>query len=164
MDWWGFAAPQAWPCCCWLCRGTWRGMGRWQGSGTAEGTCQAPLEVQWVSPTFPPLSYLSSLLSLELLRELVGAGESLVPVEALLGVARNGTVGMTPEMGQAGQGAGTGGRTSGTSISMRVIRSQQESPQGRICSSQGISQCCGRIRAPSHFSPPPWSEHPQTGP
>lgn len=52
------------------------------------------------------LSYLSSLLSLEFLRELVGAGERLLLTEALLGVAQNGTVGMTPEMGQAGQGQG----------------------------------------------------------
>lgn len=87
------------------------------------------------------LSYLSSLLSLEFLREPVGAGEGLVPTEDLLGVAWKGTVGMTPEMGQAGQGAGAGGRTSGTSTSMRALGSQQESPRGRICSSWGMSQC-----------------------
>lgn len=61
------------------------------------------------------ISYLSSLLSLEFLRELLGAGERLEPTEALLGV------GMTAEMGQAGQGAGTGD----TSTSMRVLGNQQ---------------------------------------
>lgn len=71
----------------------------------------------------------------------MGAGEGLVPTEDLLGVAWKGTVGMTPETGQAGQGAGAGGRTSGTSTSVRALRSQQESPRGRICSSWRMSQC-----------------------
>lgn len=133
-------------------QGHMQGHGQVVGSWHSHRDLLGSLEVEWVSPTFPPLSYLSSLLSLEFLWELVGAGERLVPTEALLGVAQNRTVGTTPEIRQAGQGAGTGGRTSGTSTLMRALRSQQEFPQG-------ISQCSGRIRAPSHFSLPPWSQH-----
>lgn len=129
--WWGSAASPVWPCCCWLCRGTREGQAGAGVLAQPQGTCRVS------RGSGMGLSYLSSLLSLEFLQEPVGAGEGLVPTEALLGVAREGTVGVTPEMGQAG----AGGRTSGTSTSMQALGSQQESPRGRICSSLGMSQC-----------------------
>lgn len=77
------------------------------------------------------LSYLSSLLSLEFLWDPVGAVEGLVPTEALLGGDSGGDT-RDREVRTAGRGwwQDLGHQ------SMPVLGSQQESPQGRICSSK----------------------------
>lgn len=74
--------------------------GHMEGDGQVVGSWHSHRDLPGSLGSGVGLSYLSSLLSLEFLWEPVGAGERLVPTEALLGVAQNGTVGMTPERGQ----------------------------------------------------------------
>jgi len=95
-------------------------------------------------------SYLSSLLSLEFLREPVGAGEGLVPREALLGVAWG---------GDTRDGAGrTGGRDWWQDLRHQHIKASAWKPAG-IFPGGGFAphrECPGahgRIRAPSHLCP-----------
>lgn len=81
----------------------------------------------WVSPTFPPCCRWSfSGSRWELAR-------GWCPQRLSWGWHKGDSRDVTRD------GAGTGGRTSGTSTSMHVLGSQQESPRGRICSSRGMS-------------------------
>ena len=118
--WWGSAASLVWPCCCWLCRGTRRGRADTGVLAQPRGPAGCPVAVGWVAPTSPPCCRWSfSGSRWELAR-------GWCPERLSWGWHG----GVTPETGQAGQGGGTGGRTSGTSTSRPVLGSQQESSPG----------------------------------
>lgn len=95
------------------------------------------------------LSYLSSLLSLEFLREPAGAGEGLVPTEALLGVAREGDSG-----GDTTDGAGTVAGPQAPAHQCECSEANRILPRRGFAPHGECPSACGRMRAPSHIYPP----------
>lgn len=164
--WWGSVVSPVWPCCCWLCRGT---RGGQAGAGVLaqpQGICRGS------HGSGTGLSYLSSLLSLEFLREPVEAGKGLLPTEALLGVAWGRDSGDDTRDG-AGR---TGGRDRWQDLRHQHINCKHLEANRNLPGGGGgggfarhgeCPSARGRIRAPSHLYPPqtwvPWSEHPQRG-